>query len=228
MAHVRWVLVLVAAALTGCRSDAVVGDDRAVATDRAREPVVGLPCEGCEAIFDGLPRPLPAIPSEVRLASAREPGEALCIDGTVRRPDGRPAPGVVVYAYHTDARGVYPPDERLRGTAAFRHGRLRGWARTDADGRYAFVTIRPAGYPGTNTPQHVHMHVLEPGRCTYYVDDVLFTDDARLVPAVRQQLESGRGGSGVVTPVRGADGVWRARRDIRLGEGVPGYPARRD
>lgn len=194
---------------------------RAAADPSAREPVVGLPCEGCEAIFDGLPEQLPAA---ARLAPATEPGSPLRIVGTVRDPAGAPAAGVVVYAYHTDQRGLYPPDERYRGTAAETHGRLRGWVRTDAAGHYRFDTIRPASYPDTDLPAHVHLHVLEPGRCTYYVDDLLFDDDPLLTPAKRQALVQGRGGNGVVVPQRDADGVPVVRRDIQLGRNIPGYP----
>ncbi len=113
------------------------------------------------------------------------------------------------------------------GRPGVRHGRLRGWARTDAAGEYQFDTIRPGGYPGTGIPQHVHMHVIEPGRCTYYIDDILFTDDPRLAAAQRANYDRGRGGSGIATPTKGADGIWNVQRDIRLGEKIPGYPPAR-
>ncbi len=41
---------------------------------------------------------------------------------------------------------------------------------------YRFETIRPASYPNTKFAQHVHMHVVEPGRCTYFIDGTVFTD----------------------------------------------------
>lgn len=186
----------------------------------AREPVVGLPCEGCEAIFDGLPEK-PA--AEARISPLGELGAPLRITGTVFDPSGKPAPGIVVYAYQTDAAGHYPPDEARRGQPGARHGRLRAWVRTDGHGEYAFDTVRPGGYPGTDIPQHVHMHVLEPGRCTYYIDDLLFTDDPRLTAGKRASYELGRGGSGIAVPAKGSDGVWNVRRDIRLGEKIPGY-----
>ncbi len=188
----------------------------------AREPVVGLPCEGCEAVFVGMPA---APPAQARIAPAREPGEPLRIRGTVLTANGKqPAAGVIVYAYQTDAGGLYPPDPAAQ-QAGVRHGRLRGWAWTDASGTYQFDTIRPGGYPGTDIPQHIHMHLIEPGRCTYYIDDILFTDDPRLGPEQRASQDRGRGGSGIATPTKGADGVWNVRRDIRLGAKIPGYPA---
>lgn len=204
------------AASTGC------GAAEAAAAERAREPVVGHPCEGCEAVFVGMPSTLQA---QARIAPVGEPGQPLQIRGTVFSPDGKPAAGVIVYAYQTDANGLYPRDPGSAGQPGVRHGRLRGWAQTDIAGEYRFDTIRPAGYPGTGIPQHVHMHVIEPGRCTYYLDDLLFDDDPRLSAAQRANHSHGRGGSGIATPTKGTDGVWNVRRDIRLGEKIPDYPA---
>ena len=181
-----------------------------------REPVVGLPCDGCEAVFEGLPAKLTSV---ARIAPAGEPGEPLRIEGLVKDAQGKPVPGIVIYAYQTNAKGLYP-------TGAVRHGALRGWVISDASGRYTFDTIRPGGYPGTAIPQHVHMHVIEPGRCTYYIDDVLFDDDPRLTPAQRKQMDHGRGGSGIVAPKKGAGGRWLVTRDVILGAGVSGYPCR--
>ena len=67
------------------------------------------------------------------------------------------------------------------------------------DGRYTFETVRPGSYPNSRNPQHIHMHVIEPGRCTYWIDDVLFTDDPLLNDAERNRREP-RGGLGVATP----------------------------
>lgn len=186
-----------------------------------REPIVGLPCEGCDAVFDGRPA---ALTSTARIAPPGEPGEPMRIMGTVFAPDGRPAPGVIVYAYHTNIHGVYPRDERGKGRAGSRHGFLRGWVKTDDKGQYRFDTIRPVGYPGTDIPAHVHMHVIEPGRCTYYIDELLFEDDPRLTPEDRRKAERGRGGRGFTAPRKDAGGIWTVTRDIVLGEGIPGYP----
>lgn len=196
---------------------------RDASTTRAREPIAGLPCEGCELVFEGMPS---TIAAAARIAPASEPGEPMRIEGMVADQRGQPAAGVIVYAYHTDMRGIYPPLERTRGAVLVRHGRLRGWAMTDASGRYRFDTIRPAGYPNSASPQHVHMHVIEVGRCTYFIDDVRFEDDPRLTAEERSRVVSPRGGSGVGMPQRDETGCWIATRDIVLGENVPGYPAR--
>ena len=179
-----------------------------------REPIIGGPCEGCELVFEGMPAELGWT---ARIAPANERGEAMRITGVVRDSQKRPAAGVIVYAYQTDAGGVYPK-------STTRHGRLRGWAKTDASGRYRFDTIRPGGYPNSDIAQHVHMHVIEPGRGTYFIDDIVFSDDPRLTPAARKQYVHGLGGEGLVTPARDKDGVLLVTRDIVLGQNVPGYP----
>ncbi len=189
----------------------------------ARERVVGGPCEGCDAVFVGLPK-VASLKSDARIAPVGEPGPPLRVDGVVRDVAGKPAPGIVVYAYQTNEKGVYPPEVRFTGTSAYRHGKLRAWAKTDASGRYTFTTIRPASYPESDIPQHIHMHVLEPGRCTYWIDDIVFTDDPFLTAQQRAGHEHGRGGIGTATPTREADGTWRVRRDIRLGAGIADYP----
>jgi protocatechuate 3,4-dioxygenase beta subunit len=179
-----------------------------------RERVVGGPCEGCENVFVGMPEKLGP---RSRIAPSDEPGEPMTIEGIVRDLDGEPVADIIVYAYHTDSVGRYPP-------GATPHGRLRGWARTNEGGEYRFDTIRPGPYPGRNSPQHVHMHVIEPGRVTYYIDDVMFEDDPLLTTANRRRYVRDRGGSGVSRPKRDGDGVWRVRRDIVLGNNIPDYP----
>ena len=186
---------------------------------QAQEPVVGRPCEGCEAVFQGLPSsPL----STARIAPVGEPGVPMTITGRVLGPDGRPRAGVIVYAYQTNAKGVYPPPVVRAGNAGDRHGALRGWAASGPDGRYMFATIRPAAYPARDSPAHVHMHVIERGCATYYIDDVMFTDDPLLTPTLRRQHATPRAGTGIVAPAK-VGGRWMATRDIHLGLNIPGY-----
>lgn len=187
------------------------------APSRAAEPVVGGPCEGCEHVFNGLPTELGA---QGRIALATEPGTPLIVEGVVRTLTGEPAAGIVVYAYQTDQGGLYP-------TSTTRHGRLRGWVRTGPDGKYRFDTIRPGAYPRDTIPEHIHMHVIEPGKATYYIDDIHFDDDPLLVGAHRRRAESSkRGGNGLVKPTKDAQGTWRVQRDITLGLDIPRYPKR--
>ena len=183
---------------------------------------IGGHCEGCELIFAGLPDRLSARDTS---SIWHGDGPRVVMTGTVFAPDGTtPAPGVILYYWQTDRTGRYEPDETVP-RAARSHGRVRGWVKTGSDGRYAIHTVRPAGYPGRSTPEHIHVVVLEPDLETpYYIDDLLFTDDPRLTEQVLNQRPD-RGGSGVVTlAVR--DSVGYAERDIILGLNIPHHPAR--
>ena len=187
------------------------------------DPLYG-PCgvagTNCLGPYEAMPAD---IASHERIAPLSEPGEPLRITGRVLGQDGSPRPGIIVYAYQTDRNGVYPPVYPPRSSASNYHGRLRGWARSDDRGYYAFDTIRPGDYGGN--PEHVHMHVIEPGCAAYIIDDLIFAGDPNLLQLTKEQREStwpGRGGSGVGTLQRTADG-WSVVRDVHLGEKIPGY-----
>ena len=108
---------------------------------------MGGGCDGCELMFEGMPERLDWRTS---IGAKDEPGEPLVVRGVIYQRDGKsPAPGVILYVYQTDATGHYAPGPDQ--THGRRHGRLRGWMKTDADGRYEFRTIRPAPYPGQTT-----------------------------------------------------------------------------
>lgn len=213
-----YTLLLAAAATSASAGE----DPRVVAVDAAPVPVVGRACEGCEAALHGMPS---ALGGRLRLAAPDEAGERLLLHGRVLDRRGTPVEGIVLYVYQTDASGVYPAvdDAAIDGTAR-RHGRLRGWVRSEADGGYRIETVRPGTYPGTDIPQHIHVHVIEPGCATYFIDDVLFDDDPWLTAAARRQLVRGAGGDGIVRAIRGVDG-WVAQRDVVLGRAIPRYPA---
>ena len=190
----------------------------------AADPVLG-PCGGCLGPYEGMPTTLSSVS---RIAPVGEPGEPLVITGRVFGPDGKPRRGVIVYAYHTNQHGIYPPPDPPRSQESNFHGRLRGWALTDAKGRYTFKTIRPASYPDSTITQHVHMHVIERGCATYFIDELLFRDDPffkQLTPEQLARDNTGRGGSGITTPTRDATGTWHVTRDIYLGKNIPGYTA---
>ena len=169
-------------------------------------------CEGCEAIrehsFDNLSW-------STRIPPAGEPGDPLVLTGVVYQTDGKtPAPGVIVYAYHTNTGGVYPTRGDEQGWGR-RHGYLRGWAKTNERGEYRFETIRPGGYPGRTDPAHIHMIVKEPDRQEYWIDEVVFEDDPRVTDRYRTAQQN-RGGNGVIRLSRDQSGGWSGRRDIIL------------
>ena len=169
-------------------------------------------CEGCDAVEE---RARDALAASAIIAGPDEPGERLVVEGVVYQTDGvTPAAEIVIYAHHTNNDGLYangvPGTEESR-----RHGRLRGWVKTGADGRYRFDTIKPAPYPGETMPAHIHLMIGEPRRRPYYIDDVVF-DGAFGVTERYREREELRGGSGIVRLARKADGVLLARRDIVL------------
>lgn len=97
-------------------------------------------CEGCEGALE---RALSALRNRVPIGSGVDVGQPLRLEGTVFQPDGiTPADDVLLYAYHTNAAGLYA-NGAGETEASRRHGRLRGWLRTDADGSYRFDTINP-------------------------------------------------------------------------------------
>ena len=137
--------------------------------------MLGGPCEGCDWVFDSMPATLS---STARIAPAERARSPLVIEGVVRTPDGKPARASSCTPITPMTRASIRA--RTTGMAA-----LRGWARTDAHGRYRFDTIRPRAYPGRDVPEHVHMHVIEPGKGTYYIDELRFEDDPLMTSANR-------------------------------------------
>ena len=115
-----------------------------------------------------------------QIALEGEPGDRLFVEGTVYQQDGEtPAEEVLIYVYHTNARGVYPKRGDETDNAA-RHGYLRGWMKTDSEGRYRFETIRPAPYETHGgEPAHVHYTIQAPGQDEYWLNAAWFSDDPR-------------------------------------------------
>lgn len=184
---------------------------------------VGGPCEGCEAIFE-CPVPFDSLGMYCWLPDWNDKGTRLAVNGTVFYPDGTPAPGVIVYVYHTDQTGHYPTKGDEKGWGK-RHGFLRGWMKTNEKGEYKFFTLRPAAYPGRNDPAHIHIIIKEPGKIAYWVDEYLFDDDPLLTQDTRQDREN-RGGSGILSfrPYYAGRSTMKSERNIYLGKNIPGYP----
>lgn len=174
----------------------------------------GLPdCEWCGA--DEAPEELA---STITIAGPEEPGRRLTLTGTVYQPDGEtPAPGVMLYVYHTNAEGEYPTRGDEMGNAQ-RHGYLRGWLVTDGQGRYTVHTIKPGSYPGRITPAHIHITVTEPNRSEYWIDSVWFEGDPKITDETLE-WRSGKGGPAIVELIEAEDGTLRVRKDIILEPG---------
>lgn len=153
------------------------------------------------------------VSSKAVLADEKDAGEPLIISGTVFETSGKtPAPNVLIYLYHTDAKGFYG-----RGRAEHPHGKHHGWMLTDARGRYEFRTIKPAPYPVRDTPAHIHYTLTGVKFKEYWIDDVWFEGDDLITPAIKKKQLSGRGGFNPILKLeKGADGILRGVRDIEL------------
>lgn len=143
-------------------------------------------------LFEGSPRaaddtgggPCASAATRATLAPPGEPGPRLVVRGRLFAPDGqRPAAGAIVYAYQTDATGVYNPDRNAPP-------RLRAFMKTDADGRFEYDTIRPGSYPGTRNPAHVHHHAWGGGWPAQWLTELNFADDPFLGAADRERSEA--------------------------------------
>ena len=178
--------------------------------------VVGGPCEGCEAIYEYGQNELSWTDTLPDYSSG---DDKMIVQGVVYAKNGKPASEVIIYIYHTNKEGIYPTRQDSRGWER-RHGYLRGWVKTSADGRYAFYTQRPGAYPSRSEPEHIHVTVKEPGIKEYYLDSFHFKDDPLLT---EKETFRNYGGSGIVNPVKSGN-QWIVTRDLFLGKNIIAYP----
>jgi protocatechuate 3,4-dioxygenase beta subunit len=69
-------------------------------------------------------------------------GEPVVVTGRVLSTDGTPIPGALLDIWETDENGLYEQQDPEQPDM-----NLRGKFRTDSDGRYCFVGIKPVSYP---------------------------------------------------------------------------------
>jgi protocatechuate 3,4-dioxygenase beta subunit len=84
----------------------------------------------------------PHTPNGASIVRSQTPGPALFADCWIRDPQGRPIAGVEVDVWQASPVGLYEnqdPDQTDMN--------LRGKFTTDADGKFSFRSVKPAGYP---------------------------------------------------------------------------------
>ena len=181
--------------------------------------LVGGPCEGCEAVLEYNRQGLSAVDT---LPGFEQAGPSIKVSGTIYQSDGfTPAPETILYLYHTNQVGIYAPAQGAEGWAK-RHGKLRGWVKTDQQGKYTFYTTKAGNYPGGKFPAHIHPTLLEPNGKYYYVEDYYFHDDPTLTSKERAP-KAPRGGTAGVLLLKKVNGLWIGKRDFILGKNIPNY-----
>jgi protocatechuate 3,4-dioxygenase beta subunit len=124
----------------------------------------------------------------LKIATAEEPGKKIKVLCTIKNKNGQPVSNAEVYLYQTDARGWYAADAPHVSAyeGDMRHARLFGYVKTDKNGQFELHTVKPSGYPRSDLPAHIHVHVWAKGYSNY-VNEFLFDDDDRLVGNIREQ-----------------------------------------
>lgn len=159
------------------------------------------PDSDIECSFINMPKDISHIMS---IADESEPGERIIIKGRFLKPDGKtPQPDVLMYAYHTNAGGVYPKKGDEKGIQKW-NGYLHGWIKSNESGEYEIHTIRPGSYPNSSNQAHIHAALKPPASAPYYISDFLFKDD----PLLKDKSKG--------IEFRKENGVWIGEREIIL------------
>lgn len=164
--------------------------------------------------------------SKATIVTPEEPGDALVLRGTIRNQRGEPVKGALIYVYQTSAKGWYSDKApHISGNSGDeKYARLFGYLTTDQDGQYEVRTIRPAGYPQSNLPAHIHIEIevrepapgatngtaaLEPHTL---ISEIQFDDDPRQTKEMRAR--AARDGSLIFPVTRAADGAQHVKADF--------------
>jgi protocatechuate 3,4-dioxygenase beta subunit len=130
------------------------------AAAQSRGPLVPTPRDA-EGPFYPTRIPADADADLTRVAgrSGAARGTPLSLRGRVLASDGAPLAGARVELWQCDANGRY---HHVDGDPGARDENFQGYGvvTTDADGRYAFRTIRPVPYGGR--PPHLHFKLAHP------------------------------------------------------------------
>lgn len=108
---------------------------------------------------------------EARLDQDPDEGEVILMDGQIRDGDGQPVPGAIVDVWHANSKGGYSffdPSQSLWN--------LRRRIEADAEGRYRFRSVMPAGYgcppdgPTQELLNQIGRHGQRPAHIHFFVE----------------------------------------------------------
>jgi protocatechuate 3,4-dioxygenase, alpha subunit len=130
------------------------------------------------------------------LVTADASGERIRVEGRVFDGDGQPIPDCMLEIWQADAQGRFsdPQDQRALPNSTFKGFGRRG---TDANGEYAFDTIRPGSVPdpdGKPQAPHLLLAIFARGMLLHLYSRIYFDGEAgnaadpvlALVPADRR------------------------------------------
>ncbi len=126
-------------------------------------------------------------------------GAVLTLDWIVSQADGSaciPLEGVVVDVWHCDALGGYS------GVSGNTGNFLRGFQRTDADGRASFTTIYPGWYQGRAVHIHFKIRTDPEAEAGFEFTSQLFFDDELSRTGVRDRRLRAEGPAGPAERIR--------------------------
>ena len=126
----------------------------------------------------------------VTMVTGKEPGVQTSVKGKLVSANKTPLANTLVYVYQTDHRGWYADDkphvEENEGDRG--HARLFGYLRTNAQGEFELRTIRPASYPNSTLPQHIHFEAFSNNGSSLIITELLFDDDPMLIGELRERF----------------------------------------
>jgi hydroxyquinol 1,2-dioxygenase len=118
------------------------------------------------------------------------PGEPIFVNAWIQDPEGKPVAGAEVDVWHSSTEGYYENQDPAQADM-----NLRGKFTSDADGRIAFRSIKPSGYPipvdgpvgallraqgrANMRPAHLHFLIHKAGFKTH-ISQVYTGDDPNL------------------------------------------------
>lgn len=139
----------------------------------------------------------------------RAQGEVIRVTGRVLDEEGQPVEGALVDIWQANSHGRYHHEDDPSTAPADPNFQGWGMVRTDAQGRYAFTTIKPGAYGVSDDwdrPPHIHYKVSRRGyreitTQMYFADEPLNDDDRLLNDVAKEQRDL------LVVNFREVDGV---------------------
>lgn len=164
----------------------------------------------------------PRLENGASIVRSPTPGPPLFVEGRIVDTRGQPLAGVLVDIWHSSPAGMYENQDKAQADM-----NLRGVFTTDADGRFRFRSVKPAGYPVPTDgpsgdllhqqsrhpyrPAHLHVLAHREGLKTLvtqvFVGDDQYLDSDVVFGVTRALVGDFKKGTGT-PPAQGIAGDW--------------------